>query len=130
MAFLGVIIGIIFIVGSICMLLRNNKLSETGEHTTATVIRTEKRAMGSGSYTNTYIPILEYTANGVKYTINHPRGNAQPKYQDGETFDIIYDKHNPKKMLIVGDKTHIVVLSILIPIGVIFLIGALSHLLS
>ena len=108
-------------------MLSNKKILETGERTTAIVIRTEKGRVGMGSLTATYIPVLEYTVNNVKYTKNHPNGNARPKYQDGETFDIIYDKNNPNKILIEGDKTHIIVPSILIPIGLIFLGFALSQ---
>jgi len=124
------IFGLLFVGSSVYLLLQNKHLMKTGERTTAIVIRTERRHIGGGSLTRTYIPVLEYTIDGVKYEKDHPVGNALPKYEDGTTFEIIYDKDNPKKMLIIGDKTQTVLPIILIAIGLLFLGLAPSQLLS
>ena len=130
MAVMILITGFIFIGVSVHVLRQNKNIMKTGKRTTAVVIRTEQGRVGGGRNAKTYIPIVEYTIDGVRYEKAHPVGNISPKYKDGTTFEIMYDKGHPNKIVFVDDKTQTVVAIILIANGLLFLGIALSQFLS
>jgi len=120
------IAGGVFIIGcAIRVLLLKKYLLNNGERTTATVLRTERRRMGKGW---TYIPILEYTVDGHMYVTEH-HGNTRPKYEDGETLEIIYHKDNPNKAMFTGDNVQYVGSIIFMIIGLAIIGVGLSQLL-
>ena len=122
--------GFILIGVSVHVLRRNKNIMKTGKRATAIVIRTEQRHVGAGRYTKTYIPIVGYTIDGVRYEKAHPVGNVSPKYKDGTTFEIVYDKSNPNKIVFIDDNTKTVFPIILIAGGLLFIGIALSQFLS
>jgi len=126
--------GLMFIVAAIAILIKKINLVKNGGRTTAIVIKTKRRimgGMGNGMYrfTGTYIPVLEYTVNGQTHIKEYPHGSARPKYNYGHTFEVMYCKNNPEKMMIVGDNLQYIGSTISLVIGFAMLGVGLSQLL-
>jgi len=125
-----IVVGIFSIGAAIHVLLLKRSLIRDGGRTTATVLRTERQRMRTGSKSGwTYVPILEYTVDGHTYEKEH-HGNIRPKYKDGETLEVMYRKDNPEKVMVVGDKLQYVGSAVFILAGVTMLGIGLARLLA
>jgi len=94
--------GVGFTVMGIWMFLVSKNMIKTGGYTSAVVIETRRERVRGGNAGYTYAPILEYK---VDKTIHQARahGYAKPKYEDGATVEIKYNKKDVEQVEVVGD---------------------------
>ena len=103
-------------------------LINNGGRTTATVLRNELRRSGNSG--GMWVPVVEYTVDGQTYENYYPRGTALPKFEGGETFEVMYRKNNPNKMMVVGDNFQYVGSIVFMLIGFALFGFGLSELLT
>jgi len=94
--------GAAFIVMGVWMLLVSKNIIKTGGYTSAVVIETRRERVRGSNAGYTYAPVLEYK---VDKTVHQGRahGYAKPKYEDGATVEIKYNKKDVEQVEIVGD---------------------------
>lgn len=69
-------------------------LSKNGESTTGIVIELEEGTDGDGNCC-TYSPVIEFEANGQKYTFESDNASYPPAYEVGEEVRVLYNPENP-----------------------------------
>jgi len=119
-----ILVGSFFVIIAVYKLVSNRSTIKSGEYTVATVVETKRRT--AGEYV-AYHSVLEYKVNGKTYKAESG-GRPRPKYEDGESVKIIYNKQEVEKIHIIGDRVTYVVAVILGLVGIIMLgIGLHMH---
>ena len=110
---------------AICLFISKRVIIKNGVYTDAIVVETVRKRMdhldGSGSGF-TYFPVFKYDVDGSSHTVQDNMGSAKPKYEDGETVKILYNKKDVTKIIIAGDYTFLIFAIVFSLIG-LFMLG-------
>jgi len=117
--------GGVLVLSAIRVLVRNISIKKNGEYADAVVVETIRERMRSAGGPKpvsgfTYVPVLKYHVDGRMYKVKF-EGRAKPKYEDGETVKIIYNKKDVKDAVIVGDNVAYIVSTVFGLVGVVML---------
>jgi len=122
------ILGSLFIIVSIVFLLNKKELRDNGVHADATVVSTRRALiLRGGRAGTTYFPVVKYDVDGLIYTIESSVGHIWPRYKDGETVRIIYDKEDVKKIIILDDGSTATIIMVLIMLVGAIMIGVVLY---
>lgn len=125
-----IIFGIVFLCVGVYILISGNELAKKCTvETVGTVVGNKEEASESydGEYTSTtysYYPIIEYKVKDETIKGEGTTGSNPPKYNAGDTLDILYNPNNVREFMIKGDKSSNI-------FGIVFIVaGALITVLG
>jgi hypothetical protein len=70
------------------------RLETTGESAQGTVVRMLEQDDSEGGCC-VYVPVVEFSANGSRYTLEGDTASDPPQYEVGETVPVLYDPADP-----------------------------------
>lgn len=105
--FLGLIIGIVFIIVGVSLYIRNDRLVKNcTEEVEATVVDMKQELSTDDNGLNyMYYPIIEYVVDGNTIRATMDSGSSTPKYDLNEKITILYNPNKVKEFIVKGDKT-------------------------
>ena len=119
--FLGIIVGVIFIVVGVFMYIKNNYLVKNCTvEAVATVVDMKQEFSTDdtgGSYM--YYPIIEYEANGNTVRVVTDNGSSTPQYNINDKINILYNPNKTKEYIVKGDKSSNIFSIVFMVLGVL-----------
>ena len=118
--FIGIIVGIIFIiVGAFLFLKNNNLVKNCTEEIEATVVDMKQDfSTDDGDASYIYYPIIEYKANENNVRVTMDSGSNTPAYNIGDKITILYNPNKVKEFIVKGNKSSNIISIIFMVIGV------------
>lgn len=104
--FLGIIVGILFLVVGVFMYFKNNNLIKncTVEAIATVVDMKQELDTDSNDTTYLYYPIIEYKAGENTVRVTMDSGSSTPRYNINDKITVLYNPNNTKEFIVKGEK--------------------------
>ena len=119
-----IVLGVALIVVCAAVMLRKKRMIRNGAHAKAVVVRTEqRRRRGRQRAPNNpspflYHPVFRFSTPDGEREIEYGVGHNEPRFDDSEVVDIVYNPAKPQELYIPGDKTPMIATLIISIFGI------------
>jgi len=105
--FLGIILGIVFLVVGVFLYFKNSNLVKNCTvETVATVVDMKQELSTDEDGTSyMYYPIIEYKVNDDTVRVVVSSGSSTPAYNIGEEISVLYNPNKKKEFIVKGDNS-------------------------
>ena len=119
--FLGIIVGILFLVVGVFMYFKNNNLIKncTVEAIATVVDMKQELSTDSDDASYLYYPIIEYKAGANTIRVTMDSGSSTPRYNINDKITVLYNPNNTKEFIVKGEKGSNIFSIVFIILGVI-----------
>jgi len=105
--FLGIILGIVFLVVGVFLYFKNSNLVKNCTVETVATVVDMKQELSTDEDGTSYIyyPIIEYKVNDDTVRVVVSSGSSTPAYNIGEEISVLYNPNKKKEFIVKGDNS-------------------------